>query len=141
MFRYLTTRLLYMVPVLWLVVSVVFLLIHLVPGDPVQQMLGEGAAAGDIQAARHDYGLDVPIGKQYLNYWKRLLLHGELGRSLRFGDDVARSALAALHSLDRCADMADLFGALGRLKPAPTYEPEPAPTYEPKTTPTCEPTV
>jgi len=88
MFRYLTTRLLYMVPVLWLVVSVVFLLIHLVPGDPVQQMLGEGAAAGDIQAARHDYGLDVPIGKQYLNYWKRLLLHGELGRSLRFGDDV-----------------------------------------------------
>src|SRR5437763_3981150 len=93
MFRYLTTRLLYMVPVLWLVVSVVFLLIHLVPGDPVQQMLGEGAAAGDIQAARHDYGLDVSIGQQYLNYWKRLLLHGELGRSLRFGDDVAKVIL------------------------------------------------
>jgi len=89
MLRYLTTRLLYMVPVLWLVVSVVFLLIHLVPGDPIQQMLGEGAAAGDIQAARHAYGLDVPIGEQYVNYWKKLLLHGELGRSLRFDDDVA----------------------------------------------------
>ena len=75
------------IPVLWLVVSVVFLLIHLVPGDPVQQMLGEGAAAGDIQAARHDYGLDVPVGKQYVNYWKGVL-QGRLGRSLRFNEDV-----------------------------------------------------
>ena len=37
MFRYLLTRLLYMLPVVWLVASVVFLLIHLVPGDPIQQ--------------------------------------------------------------------------------------------------------
>ena len=47
MLRYLGTRLLYMLPVIWLVVSVVFLLIHLVPGDPIQQMLGEGAPAAD----------------------------------------------------------------------------------------------
>jgi peptide/nickel transport system permease protein len=73
MLRYLTTRLLYMIPVLWLVVSVVFLLIHLVPGDPIQQMLGEGAAATDVQAARHAYGLDVPLGQQYLNYWDGVL--------------------------------------------------------------------
>src|SRR5215468_8371484 len=73
MLRYLLTRLLYMVPVLWLVVSVVFLLIHLVPGDPVTQMLGEGAASADIQAARHAYGLDVPLGQQYVNYWKGVL--------------------------------------------------------------------
>jgi 2-methylcitrate dehydratase PrpD len=39
----------------------------------------------------------------------------------RFGDDVARSALAALRSIDRCSDMATLFSSLGRLKPAPTY--------------------
>jgi peptide/nickel transport system permease protein len=43
----------YTLPVIWLVVSLVFLLIHLVPGDPIQQMLGEGAPAADIQAARH----------------------------------------------------------------------------------------
>ena len=66
MLRYLRTRLLYTIPVLWLVVSVVFLLIHLVPGDPIQQMLGENAAAADLAAARHAYGLDVPLGRQYV---------------------------------------------------------------------------
>jgi peptide/nickel transport system permease protein len=92
MFRYITSRLLYTIPVLWLVVSVVFLLIHLVPGDPIQQMLGEGATAGDIQALRHAYGLDVPIGRQYMNYWKGVL-HGDLGRSLRLDQPVARVIL------------------------------------------------
>src|SRR5271157_1380625 len=85
--RYIITRVLYTLPVIWLVVSTVFLLIHFVPGDPIQQMLGEGAAAGDIQAARHAYGLDVPLGQQYVNYW-RGLLHGDMGRSLRFNQNV-----------------------------------------------------
>lgn len=87
MFRYLLTRLLYTLPVVWLVVSVVFLLIHLVPGDPILQMLGEGAAAADIHAARHAYGLDVPLGQQYLNYWKGVL-RGDLGLSVRFNQSV-----------------------------------------------------
>ncbi len=89
MIRYVTKRLLYTMPVIWLVVSVVFLLIHLVPGDPIQVMLGENAAGADIQAARHQYGLDVPIGKQYVNYW-RGVLHGDLGQSLRFNQNVGR---------------------------------------------------
>jgi len=92
MLRYISIRLFYMVPVIWLVVSVVFLLIHLVPGDPIQQMLGEGAASADIQAARHAYGLDVPLPKQYVNYWKGVL-RGDLGRSLRFDQPVARVIL------------------------------------------------
>jgi len=85
--RYLLTRLLYTLPAVWLVVSVVFLFIHLVPGDPVQQMLGEGAASADVEAARHAYGLDVPLGQQYWNYWKGVL-HGDLGRSLRLDQPV-----------------------------------------------------
>src|SRR5439155_8407538 len=76
-------------PVLWLVVSIVFLLIHLVPGDPIQQMLGEGAAAADIQATRHAYGLDEPLGRQYVNYWKGVL-HGDLGPSMRFNQSVTK---------------------------------------------------
>jgi ABC-type dipeptide/oligopeptide/nickel transport system permease component len=87
MFRYFTTRILYTLPVVWLVVSVVFLLIHLVPGDPILQMLGEGAPAADLQATRHAYGLDAPLGEQYLHYWKGVL-HGDLGPSVRFNQSV-----------------------------------------------------
>ncbi len=89
MIWYITKRLLYMVPVVWLVVSVVFLLIHLVPGDPIQAMLGESAASADIQAARHQYGLDLPIGTQYVNYWKDVL-RGDLGRSIRLNQNVGK---------------------------------------------------
>jgi ABC-type dipeptide/oligopeptide/nickel transport system permease component len=89
MFRYVGWRLLFTLPVLWLVVSVVFFLIHIVPGDPVQQMLGEGAASADIEAARKAYGLDVPIGQQYLNYWKSVL-RADLGKSLRFQQPVSK---------------------------------------------------
>src|SRR5205807_10475713 len=89
MLRYLFLRVLYTLPVIWLVVSLVFLLIHLVPGDPIQQMLGEGAPATDIQAARHAYGLDLPLRTQYFNYWKSVL-HGDLGPSLRYNQNVGR---------------------------------------------------
>src|SRR5690349_14469264 len=90
--RLLGSRLVYTLPVLWLVVSVVFLLIHLVPGDPIQAMLGEGAASADIQAARHAYGLDESIGRQYLHYWNGVL-HGRLGQSIRLNQDVGRVIL------------------------------------------------
>jgi len=72
-----------------MVVSVVFLLIHLVPGDPILQMLGEGAPAADIAATRQAYGLDIALGQQYLHYWKGVL-HGDLGPSLRFNQNVGR---------------------------------------------------
>jgi ABC-type dipeptide/oligopeptide/nickel transport system permease component len=88
-FRYIFTRAAYALPVIWLVVSVVFLLIHFVPGDPILQMLGEGAPASDIAATRHAYGLDAPLGEQYLHYWKGVL-HGDLGPSLRFNQGVGR---------------------------------------------------
>jgi ABC-type dipeptide/oligopeptide/nickel transport system permease component len=87
--RYLALRVLYTLPVIWLVVSLVFLLIHLVPGDPILQMLGEGAPVTDVQAARHAYGLDLPLGRQYLNYWEGVL-RGDLGPSLRFNQSVTR---------------------------------------------------
>src|SRR5215467_6062096 len=87
--RYLLTRAAYMLPVIWLVVSVVFLLIHLVPGDPILQMLGEGAPAADVEATRHLYGLDLPLGEQYLRYWKGVL-RGDLGPSLRYNQSVSK---------------------------------------------------
>jgi peptide/nickel transport system permease protein len=74
------------------VVSVVFLLIHLVPGDPIVQMLGEGATASDIGALRHAYGLDAPLLQQYLHYWHGIL-HADLGQSLRMHDSVTHLIL------------------------------------------------
>lgn len=81
------TRLFLTLPVVWLVVSLVFLLIHIVPGDPILQMLGEGATPADIGALRHQYGLDQPIRNQYLHYWNGVL-HGNLGESIRLHDSV-----------------------------------------------------
>jgi peptide/nickel transport system permease protein len=45
--------------------------------------------AADLQGARHAYGLDVPVGQQYINYWKGVL-HGDLGRSVRLNQGVAK---------------------------------------------------
>jgi peptide/nickel transport system permease protein len=85
-------RILLTLPVLWVVVSVVFLLIHLVPGDPIVQMLGEGATASDISALRHAYGFDAPLSEQYTHYWHGLL-HADLGQSLRLHDSVTHLIL------------------------------------------------
>jgi ABC-type dipeptide/oligopeptide/nickel transport system permease component len=80
-------RLLYTLPVLWLVVTIVFLLIHLVPGDPIAQMLGEGATAADISTLRHAYGFDAPLSLQYTRYLTGVA-HADLGQSLRLRESV-----------------------------------------------------
>lgn len=85
-------RVIVTLPVLWVVVSVVFLLIHLVPGDPIVQMLGEGATASDVDSLRHAYGLDASLATQYAHYW-RGLLHLDLGNSLRMHDSVLHLVL------------------------------------------------
>ncbi len=85
-------RLFLTLPVLWLIVTLVFLLIHLVPGDPIAQMVGEGASAADLSALRHSYGLDAPLPEQYARYWLGLL-HGDLGLSLRLHDSVTHLIL------------------------------------------------
>jgi peptide/nickel transport system permease protein len=87
------TRLALTLPVVWLVVSLVFLLIHMVPGDPILQMLGDGATAADASALRHQYGLDEPLDVQYGLYWKGVL-HGDLGSSIRLHDSVGHLVAA-----------------------------------------------
>jgi ABC-type dipeptide/oligopeptide/nickel transport system permease component len=86
-------RLALTLPVIWLVVSLVFLLIHLVPGDPILQMLGDAATPADIGALRHQYGLDQPLWTQYLHYWNGVL-HADLGSSIRLHDSVAHLIVA-----------------------------------------------
>jgi ABC-type dipeptide/oligopeptide/nickel transport system permease component len=85
--RYIGQRVLYAIPALWLIVTMVFMLAHLVPGDPVAQMLGEGARVEDLQQLRHALGLDLPLLTQYGRYIAGVL-HGNLGESFRFQQPV-----------------------------------------------------
>jgi ABC-type dipeptide/oligopeptide/nickel transport system permease component len=93
MIRYFSLRLSLALPTIWLIVTMVFMLAHLVPGDPVQQMLGEGARAEDLQNLRHSLGLDLPMRVQYQRYLGGLL-HGDLGQSFRFQQPVSRLVLS-----------------------------------------------
>lgn len=82
MHSYLARRLLLVLPVVLGVVTVVFLLIHLIPGDPVEIMLGESALPADRDALREALGLDRPILEQYGSFlWG--LCRGDLGVSLQ----------------------------------------------------------
>jgi peptide/nickel transport system permease protein len=76
----LVRRLLVIVPVLWAVVTLVFLLIHLVPGDPARQLVGENATEQQYQTARAELGLDKPLMVQYADYW-RGLVRGDWGEN------------------------------------------------------------
>ncbi len=71
-------RLVLVIPVVWAVVTLVFLLLHLVPGDPVLAFLGETATPEQVAEMRHRFGLDRPLLEQYLAYWKQIA-RGDLG--------------------------------------------------------------
>jgi peptide/nickel transport system permease protein len=89
MARYLVRRLVLTIPVLLGVATLVFALIHLVPGDPAQAMLGEGASQEEMDQLRTKLGLDRPLLVQYQSFLAGLV-RGDLGSSLRYGTPVTR---------------------------------------------------
>lgn len=84
MTHFLVTRILSAMLALLGVICLVFLLIHLIPGDPVEVMLGESAQPTDKESLRHALGLDLPLHQQWWIYFKGLL-HLDLGTSLFSG--------------------------------------------------------
>lgn len=86
MSRYLAARLVSMIPVVFLVTLMVFVLGHLIPGDPVLQLIPSEEAGRltpkDLGGMRAAYGLDRPLPVQYVD-WLGRVLRGDLGRSLR----------------------------------------------------------
>jgi len=88
MLRRLLRHLVLVIPTLLGVVTLVFAFLHLVPGDPVEIMLGESAAPADVAALRHDLGLDRPLPAQYARFLVRVA-HGDLGQSIAFRAPVA----------------------------------------------------
>ncbi len=92
MHRYLIRRLLLTIPVLLGVATRVFSLIHFIPGDPAQAMLGEGAAPEDVAQLRERLGLDRPLLVQYGSFLQGLV-RGDLGVSLRNDQPVLQQIL------------------------------------------------
>ncbi len=74
MLAYIVRKILYGILVLWGVATLVFFLFTIVPGDPVRMMLGQRADEQDVQAIKHELGLDKSIGKQYVDYLNDLSL-------------------------------------------------------------------
>lgn len=140
MTRYLARRLLLLVPVLAGVSVVVFLVLHLSPGDPAEIMLGSQATQEDLARLRAELGLAEPLHIQYLR-WMAHVARGDLGRSLWMKRPVLSEVLGRLKAtliltgtalllstvgglalgiasatrpnslLDRCSAVASLFGA------------------------------
>ena len=76
----LARRVLLLIPVVFLVVTFVFLLVHLVPGDPARLIVGDNAPQETYLAMRQRMRLDLPLAEQYVAFWRDDILTGELGR-------------------------------------------------------------
>jgi peptide/nickel transport system permease protein len=85
--RYFVRRVFLAVPVLLGVATLVFSLIHLVPGDPAQAMIGDGASPQDVAELRKTLGLDQPLLTQYVTFLRNAI-KGDLGKSFRTGQPV-----------------------------------------------------
>ncbi|GAA3403628.1 ABC transporter permease subunit [Paenibacillus hodogayensis] len=86
--RYALQRLLGVIPLLFIVSVLVFLFIHLIPGDPARLVAGKDATLEEINGIREQLGLNLPLWQQYINYMGKLL-QGDLGTSLRSGVPVS----------------------------------------------------
>jgi peptide/nickel transport system permease protein len=109
--RFLLRRVLLTVPVLLGVATLVFSLIHLVPGDPVQAMLGESASPQDIADLRTRLGLDRPLYVQYGSFLKGAV-SGNLGTSLRTNQQVTAAIAERLPATFELAIAAMLAATL-----------------------------
>ncbi|HEY2921802.1 MAG TPA: ABC transporter permease [Candidatus Binatia bacterium] len=106
--RYFIHRVLLLLPTILGALTLVFALIHLIPGDPVEVMLGETATAADKEELRRSLGLDLPLLSQYRNFLTDLAT-GNLGQSLYEQTSVAKmigARLPATLELALCAMIA-----------------------------------
>lgn len=86
--RYILQRLLLTIPMLFILVTLVFVVMRMMPGGPAEAMLGgRNVSLEQLQKVRHEYGLDRPIGVQYLSYMDDIL-HGNFKNSVLTGKPV-----------------------------------------------------
>ncbi len=109
--QYLLRRLVLTIPVLIGVSIIVFTIMHVIPGDPVRLLFaGTGATEEQVQAMRHELGLDRPLVVQYLDYMAKAV-RGDFGQSLHFKQPVLELILERMPATIELA-LASLFIAL-----------------------------
>jgi ABC-type dipeptide/oligopeptide/nickel transport system permease component len=91
----LSRRILGAIPVLLGISFLVFLLMHIAPGDPISLLLGDDATPSDIERTRRELGLDKPLLVQYWDFLSRAV-QGDFGRSLKFNEPVMKLVVERL---------------------------------------------
>ena len=114
MIGYLLKRLLFAIPTLFIMLTAIFVLVRLVPGDPASVILGDQATTASLAALRSKLGLDQPVSVQYLAFIGRVL-SGDLGQSLSSGRSVIHEVLLVLPSTIELTVIAIAFGLLAGL--------------------------
>ena len=109
--KYFIKRLLMAIPTLFGVAIIVFVLLRVVPGDPVAMMIGPESTADDIERLRSFYGLDKPILEQFLVYLSNII-NGDFGNSISFKQDVMELILGHLPSTLELTTFAIIFGVI-----------------------------
>lgn len=104
-------RLFGVVPVVFGVLLLTFLLVHLVPGDPVEVMLGESVTSADRAQLRADLGLDKPLPVQFADYLVKLA-HGDFGRSIHTRTPIASLLAQRIPATARLAALSLMIALL-----------------------------
>jgi peptide/nickel transport system permease protein len=114
MIGHLLKRLLLAIPTLFIMLTAIFVLVRLVPGDPASVILGDQATAASLAALRSKLGLDQPVSVQYLVFVSKIL-SGDLGQSLSSGRSVVHEVLLVLPSTIELTVIAIAIGLLAGL--------------------------
>ncbi len=108
MLKYIIKKILQTIPLLLAIIIVTFFIVRLIPGDPVALMLGKGASVEAIEYAREELGYNDPLWQQLLRYIGDVL-HGDLGTSLRSGEDIFQEIMRVFPVTLKLAVFSTLF--------------------------------
>ena len=112
MLKYILKRLLALIPVLLAVSVLVFLMVHMMPGDPAIALAGGEATEEELENIRASYGLDKSLPEQYFTYMNKIL-HGDLGTSYRTQRPVAQELLIRYPNTMKLACSAIVIAVVG----------------------------
>jgi ABC-type dipeptide/oligopeptide/nickel transport system permease component len=111
MVNFLVRRILFSIPIIFVVVTIIFFLIRIIPGGPAVAVLGDYASKEAIDSLEREMGLNLPIWKQYLNYLSNLL-QGDFGNSIINGSPIGPTIARVLPYTLELTFTAILFGVL-----------------------------